>query len=175
MDQEKALAVLKQGMNTEFWGMRFYKRAVARTKSEDGKRVFKSLVEEESQHLDVLRGQYAAISGQTKWVSLEEARALADSVDTKDIFPQADQAKTMIPASATDEEALKLALDFEQRGYDMYDRDAKEATSPEEKALWEFLAKAENAHFTYLQKTLDFLSTNGTWYYDDRELPIFYN
>jgi rubrerythrin len=175
MDKEKALNVLKQGMNTEIWGLRFYQRAVRRTTSPEGKNVFKSLVEEEKRHLDVLRGQYAAISGAAKWVSIEEAKAMADSVDPKDIFPKATSAKTLIPASATDEQALQMAMEFEQRGYNMYEQEAKSATSPAEKAMWEWLAKAENAHYTYLQKTYDFLTTNGTWYYDDRELPIFYN
>jgi rubrerythrin len=175
MDKEKALNVLKQGMNTEIWGLRFYRQAVRRTQSQDGKSVWKSLVAEEKKHLDILRGQYAAISGQAKWVSVEQARALADSVDPTNIFPEATSAKTLIPANTTDEQALQLAMDFEQRGYTMYDQEAKAATSPEAKSLWTWLAKAENGHYTYLQKTLDFLTSNGTWYFDDRELPMFYN
>jgi len=41
------------GMSTELWGQRFYREAAARTESEDGKRVFESLVEEEGRHLDM--------------------------------------------------------------------------------------------------------------------------
>jgi len=175
MDKEKALAVLKQGMNTEIWGLRFYKEAVSRTQAKDGKSVFQSLVEEEQKHLDILRGQYAAVSGQAEWVTVEQARAMADSVDPKAIFPKASSASKLIPADATDEQALQLAMDFEQRGYKLYEQEAQAAASPEEKVLWEWLAKAENGHYTYLQKTLDYLTTNGTWYFDDKELPIFYN
>ena len=53
------LEVLKKGMTTEIWGKRFYEQAVARTESEDGKKVFQSLVDEETKHLDVLRGYQA--------------------------------------------------------------------------------------------------------------------
>jgi rubrerythrin len=175
MDKAKALEVLKQGMNTEIWGLSFYQEAVKRTMSKDGQSVFQSLVEEEKRHLDILRGQYAAISGENEWVSVEQARALAASVDPKTIFPKAKAAKELIPADATDEQALKMAMEFEQRGYTLYAQEAKVAASVEEKALWEWLAKAENGHYTYLQKTLDFLTTNGTWYFDDKELPMFYN
>ena len=41
-----ALTALKKGMSTEIWGQRFYQEAVARTESEQGKRVFRSLVAE---------------------------------------------------------------------------------------------------------------------------------
>jgi len=175
MDKEKALDVLKQGMNTEIWGLAFYQEAVKRTQAKDGQSVFQSLIEEEQKHLDILRGQYAAVSGQSEWVTVEQARALASSVDPKDIFPKASSASNLIPADATDEQALQMAMDFEQRGYTLYTQEAVAAASAEEKALWEWLAKAENGHYTYLQKTLDFLTTNGTWYFDDKELPIFYN
>ena len=33
-----ATEILKTGMSTELWGQRFYREAVARTESEDGKR-----------------------------------------------------------------------------------------------------------------------------------------
>jgi hypothetical protein len=50
-------------MATEVWGQRFYEQAVARTADETGKRVFRTLVDEETRHLEVLMGQYAAVSG----------------------------------------------------------------------------------------------------------------
>ena len=171
---DDALQALERGMSTEIWGKRFYEEAVARTAPEDGKRVFQSLVEEEGKHLDILRGQYAAVSGEREWVSIEKATALAAAVDPTDIFPEASAAEQLIPEDANDEQALQMAMDFERRGYELYDREAKNATSPNAKAMWEYLAKAEDQHYAFLQKTLDFLATNGTWYFDDQELPIFY-
>ena len=167
------LAVLKQGMSTEIWGQRFYQEAVARTKDELGKQVFQSLVEEESKHLDILRGQYAAVSGDQKWVSVDEAIAMADSVKASEIFPQADEAKNLIPADATDAQALEMAMEFEERGYNMYHLAAQQATSLDEKAIWEWLAKAEDMHFKFIQETHEYLVSNGKWYFDDQELPFF--
>ena len=169
----EALDVIKTGMSTEIWGRRFYEQAVERTAAEDGKKIFQSLVEEEAKHLDVLRGEYAAISGRKKWVTVEEAIAMASSVDPTDIFPEAVAAGQLIPADATDEQALELAMEFEERGYKLYQSAAERASTPGEKAIWEWLAKAENAHFTYLQETHDYLVTNGAWYFDDQELPFF--
>ena len=94
-------------------------------------------MDEEKKHLDILRGQYAAVSGQATWVTVEQARALADTVDPTTIFPEAASAETLIPADATDEQALQIAMDFERRGYNLYDQEAKTADGPEAKALWE--------------------------------------
>ena len=168
-----ALAVLKKGMSTEIWGQRFYQEAVVRTQSEDGKKVFQSLVDEEAKHLDILRGQYAAVSGSNQWVSMEEALKMAASVNPTDIFPEADSAKSLIPADASDEQSLQLAMDFERRGYEMYHRAAAEATSAEAKAMWAWLAKGEDQHYAFLQETREYLVNNGVWYFDEKELPFF--
>lgn len=173
MDKEKVLEVLRRGMSTELWGQRFYQEAIGRTQAEDGKKVFQSLVEEENKHLDILRGQYAAVSGSTEWVSIQQAQALAASVDPTQIFPQASSAEQLIPAGATDAQALQLAMDFEKRGYDFYTQEAAQAVSAEAKTMWEYLAKAENLHFAFLQKTHEYLTTNGVWYFDEQELPFF--
>jgi len=170
---DKVLEVLKKGMATELWGMRFYEQAVARTESEAGKKVFQSLVAEEEGHLDILRGEYASVAGDKDWVSREDAKALAASVDPEEIFPEAATVEALIPDDATDEQALKLAMDFEMRGFKLYEEAAKGAASPAEKAVWDFLAKAEDAHYAFLQQTYDYLTTNGVWYFDDQELPFF--
>jgi len=170
---DKVLEVLKKGMATELWGMRFYEQAVARTESGAGKKVFQSLVAEEEGHLDILRGEYASVAGDKDWVSREEAKSLAASVDPEDIFPKVSAVEALIPEDATDEQALEMAMDFEMRGFKLYDEAAKQASSPAEKAVWDFLAKAEDAHYTFLQKTYDYLTTNGVWYFDDQELPFF--
>lgn len=170
---DNILEVLKKGMSTELWGMRFYEQAVERTQSEDGKKVFQSLVREEKGHLDVLCGQYAAVSGDKEWLSLEEAKAMASSVDPTTIFPEAAAVEQLIPDDATDEQALQMAMDFERRGFKLYDEAAQRANSLAEKAVWEFLAKAEDKHYAFLQDTYDYLASNGVWYFDDQELPFF--
>ncbi|MHB0856454.1 MAG: ferritin-like domain-containing protein [Anaerolineae bacterium] len=175
MDTKQVLDVLKRGMSTELWGRRFYEQAVQRTQCEDGKKVFASLVQEEAQHLDILRGEYAAITQSREWVSVEKAREMAASVAATDIFPDAASADQLIPEGTTDEQALTMAMAFEKRGFDMYTAEAAQAESPEAKAIWDYLAKAEDSHFTFLQKTHEFIVNEGKWFFDDREFPIFYN
>jgi rubrerythrin len=167
------IEILKRGMSTELWGRRFYEEAVAHTESEDGKRIFQSLVEEETKHLEILCGEYAAYSEGGSCVSLDQAMEMAGSVDPTEIFPEASSASQLIPADATDEQALQMAMDFEQRGYDLYAEAAKNAANDAERELWEYLAKAEDKHYTFLQETYEYLANDGVWYFDDQELPFF--
>lgn len=167
------LEIIKKGMSTELWGKRFYEQAAARTENPDGKRVFQSLVKEETKHLDILRGEYAVYSSKGEYVSLEEAIAMAESVDPTEIFPEASEVQNLIPPDATDEQALTMAMDFEKRGYSLYAEAAKEATSDQARELWEYLANAEDKHYAFLQDTYDYLINNGTWFFDERELPFF--
>ena len=174
MNTPKALEVLKYGMSTEIWGLRFYKEALARTTDTTGQEVFKSLVGDEEKHLEILRGEYAALAGKTQtWLSREEAVQLADSVDPTTIFPTAATADQLIPADADDLTALSMAMDFEKSGYEFYEREATIADNPEAKRIWSYLAMAENAHFTFIQQTHEYLATNGTWYFDEQEKPFF--
>jgi rubrerythrin len=172
-DKEEALAVLKQGMSTELWGLHFYQQAAKRAKAADGARVFESLIAEEEKHLDILRGEYAVVSGDKEWVTPAQARELAASVSPTTIFPQAAQAEQLIPEGATDERALEMAMDFERRGYNFYDAEAQKATSVEAKLMWRFLAQAEDGHYAFLQKTFEYLRVNGAWYFDEQEFPFF--
>jgi len=56
---------------------------------------------------------------------------MAESVDPLAIFPDANAVEQLIPAEATDEEALKLAMDFERRGYTLYAQAAEDAETDE--------------------------------------------
>ena len=174
MNMQNALEVLKYGMSTEIWGLRFYNEALARTTDSTGQEVFKSLVGDEEKHLEILRDEYAALAGKTQTcISREEAVQLADSVDPTSIFPAATTAGQLIPADAGDLTALAMAMDFEKRGYEFYQREAAMAESPEAKRIWSYLAMAENKHYTFIQKTHEYLATNGTWFFDEHEKPLF--
>jgi len=174
MDINKALGVLKHGMSTEIWGLEFYQQALTRTVDETGRKVFASLVEEEESHLKILRGEYAALSGsKAGWITREEALELAASVDPTTIFPEPQAAEALIPADASDLDVLAIAMDFENKGYTFYQSEAALADSPEAKRMWAQLAKAENNHYTFLQKSHEYLANNGVWFFDENELPFF--
>ncbi|NLV74727.1 MAG: ferritin family protein [Chloroflexi bacterium] len=165
---------LKKGMTTEIWGLNFYRQALERTNDESGKAIFASLVSEEEAHLAYLIGEYAAVAGDKgKIITREDAIELAKSVPPTEIFPEASQADQLIAKNATDLQVLEMAMQFELKGFKFYEVEAAIADTPEAKSVWTFLAAAEDRHYTFLQKTHEFLATKGTWYFDNEEKPFF--
>lgn len=168
LDRDNVLDALKQGLSTELWGQRFYAQALERTQAVDGKRIFQFLLTEEMKHLEILRGQYNAYMGQGQWISVEDARALGATMDPADIFPAPESQETSLARSISDEEALRVAIAFEQRGIEYYRAQAESASSSGARATWEYLAKAEGSHARLLQNLYDHLIAKGAWHIDER-------
>ena len=155
--------VLAQAMGTELQGRRFYERALERTASPDGRALLQVLIGEENKHLDLLRGQYAALNDDGAWVTLAQAEALAAQVPDATIFPSAQVADMLIPEGAADDLVMRLALGFERRGAGLYREAAAKASDEAERAVWQFLAEEEDRHYALIQRTLDNLAAHGTW------------
>lgn len=172
--KEPVLQALHQGIQTEIQGLTFYRKAAARTGDPKGQEVFRSLMRDEEMHLRLLQVQYGALVDEGRWLEMEQARELEPGRAVATLFPQEDEAlAALLPAGGDDLQALQLALDFEHRGYQMYRRQAEETTDPAGRALYEFLAAQEQKHYDFIHRALEYLQTQGAWFYDERELPFF--
>ena len=168
------LQALHQGIQTEVQGLTFYRRAIERTHDARGKEVYASLVREEQMHLHLLKVQYGALVEQGRWVEMEQARQMEVGRAVEEVFPQSDDALVrLLPAQADDLKALEIALDFERKGYQTYARLAGETADPAGRTLYQFLAAQEQKHYDYIQRAHEYLETQGAWFYDERELPMF--
>jgi len=175
--QEKnspALQALHQGIQTELQGLTFYRKAAERTLDPKGKEALQSLAHEEVGHLHLLKVQYGALAGDGHWVAMERARELTPGRAVEEIFPQSDDTLVrLLPPGADDAKALEIALDFERTGWQTYQRLAQETADPAGRALYEFLGRQEQKHYDYIHRALEYLRTQGAWYYDEQELPMF--
>jgi len=176
MDQKPgpALQALHQGIQTELQGWTFYRKAGERTQDPNGQQTFQSLMHEEEGHLDLLKVQYGAMVSEGRWLAMEQARELAPGREVEAIFPPDDDTlAALLPAQPDDLKALEIALDFERKGYQTYRRLAQETADPAGRALYEYLAAQEQRHYDFIQRAQEYLQTKGTWYFDERELPMF--
>lgn len=167
-DVSAVLRVLELALGVEQAGREFYEKAVVRTKSRGGQRVYRSLIEEEKEHYRILMNEYNSLRGGGGWVPLSIAQQTPVEIA---LFPVGKAAELVLKDGATDVEALKLAMDFEQRGYEMYRKAAEQSRELDAQAVCAFLATRENEHFALLQRTHDYLVTQGAWMYDDMEKP----
>jgi rubrerythrin len=167
-----ALTALETAMEVERQGKAFYEEAAERVQDPMGKAVFQTLARDEIEHLRLLQAEYETIDSAQEWMGLDEAKACELQTPLK-VFPDKRDAAMAIAPDATDLDALKLAMEFEQKGYDSYVKAGEETNDPNGKEVFEFLAKQENSHYVFLQKTYDYLTSEGAWYFDEQEFPMF--
>lgn len=171
---EPVLQALHQGIQTEIQGLTFYRKAAARTGDPKGQEVFRSLMRDEEMHLRLLQVQYGALVDKGRWLEMEQARELEPGREVAVLFPQDDETlAALLPAEGDDLQALQIALDFERQGYQMYRRQAEETADPAGRALYDFLAAQEQKHYDFIHRALEYLQTQGAWFYDEREHPFF--
>jgi rubrerythrin len=167
-----ALAALAKAMEVERQGKVFYEEAAGRVRDAAGKAVFQTLAKDEVEHIRLLQAECDQISTNSEWMELDEAKVCEPQTPLK-LFPNERDAALVIPTNAKDVDALKLAMDFEERGYKAYRKGQKETDDPNGKKVFAFLAKQENNHYVFLQKTYDYLTNEGAWYFDEQEFPMF--
>jgi len=167
-----ALAALEKAMEVERQGKAFYEEAAKRMHDPAGKAVFQTLAKDEVEHIRLLQAEYDQIANDSKWMALDEAKVCEPQTPLK-LFPAQKDAALAIPRKAKDVDALKLAMDFEERGFKAYKKAQKDTDDPNGKKVYAFLAKQENNHYVFLQKTYDYLTNQGTWYFDEQEFPMF--
>lgn len=168
-----ALSVLRQAMGNELEGRALYLEAIERTEDELGKRMFRSLAQDEEEHLQILQVEYGAITGKGQWLDLEAAQKEKPDPSLRLFPPEEEAIESLIPEDASDLDALEIAMDFERRGYRLYEKAAAETPDPTAQAIFRFLAQEESRHFALLDNAHDYLANQGIWYFDDLEKPFF--
>jgi rubrerythrin len=79
----------------------------------------------------------------------------------------------IIPEGTGDLEALKIAIDFENRAVRMYEQAASEAASPAAQTFYRQLAEWEGTHYELLDNSHDYLANKGEWYFQEMEMPMY--
>jgi rubrerythrin len=167
-----ALTALDKAMEVERQGKAFYEQAAVRVQDQMGKAVFQTLARDEVEHLRLLQAEHEAIENEQEWMELDAAKVCEPQGPLK-VYPDETSAPMVIPEDASDLDALQMAMRFERDGYDAYIRAAEETDDSRGKSVYQFLAKQENSHYVFLQKTYDYLASEGAWYFDEEEFPMF--
>ncbi len=170
-DVSAALSALSQAISNELEGKDFYAGCAQRAADPDAKKVFESLVQDEEQHLRILRNEYDQLSSQGSWMSMSEAREAIPSGPSLQIFPSSGSC-TVAP-NADMMSVLSTAMEFERKGYNNYRKAANESTDPTARQIFTYLADFEEKHYEYLEKHYGYLNDTGTWAFFDMERPIF--
>lgn len=153
---------LKVALQTENDGIKMYKRAGEKTKHPFGKKLFLSLIEDEKSHIGMIE---RIAEGMEMSAALEAARKGTPRERIRTIFSESkDDLVERVDASDDEIEVLRLAMEFENKGYVYYRQAASDAEGEDEKALFNKLAQEENEHFQVLSSTCQYLDQTGKWF-----------
>lgn len=162
-DKASRSEAVRVALQTEQDGLKLYEEVAQKTSSPFGKRMFLSLAEDERSHIamlnDLLRG--------AKPIAPDAAGAVFKGKITT-IFKEAtDNLHKRLESDPDDVEAVKIAMQFEEKGYKFYDEAAKESKDEAEGELFRRLAVWENDHWTILEDTYTYLTDPELWHTRD--------
>ena len=167
MSEDRATEILKNAILLEKRGQAFYSKVAAQASGAAVKNFFTLMAEEEVGHVKLLSEQFKSYSTHKKFKPAayqdQGEFKTASEILTKDL-------KKQISAADFEAAAVAAAMSMEKNAIEIYSRRAAEAQDPDEKALYDGLAKWETAHLNFLAK-LDKELTEEIWH-DNRFWPF---
>lgn len=145
--QDTALEILKTALLLERQGKAFYTQAARNSESKSAKKIFEDMAEEENEHIEFLTKQAQNYVKNHKFMTPD---VHPDQDSNTDILTE--QIKKEINAASFEAAAINAAINFENRAIEVYSTRAKEATSAEEKEVYEMLAQWERGHHHLLYR-----------------------
>ncbi len=160
MGDDKTTEVLKSAILMEKRGQAFYEKVAQQTSGNAVKRFFEMMADEEKDHIRILSEQFKAYQNNKQFDSGE-----FEDQHESDIIAQvlAREIKSEISAAAFEAAAISAAMSMEERAIKLYSDRAGAATDPNEKALYNWLAKWETQHLDFLAD-IDRELTEDIWY-----------
>lgn len=158
-----SMSALTLAIEQENDGIQFYIDAANKCKHPLGKTMFQSFVEDEKEHLKRLKTLQKVEAGSI--MKSEERTGYSGAKERlKSVFSNMrDTLKSVIQPETDDLEAIKIAMNIEMKGHELYKNGLKAASNPREKELYRFLAKEEIIHFEILKNTYNYLDNLDKW------------
>lgn len=158
MENTQSNEILKTAILMEKRGKAFYEMVAQQTKSDDVKKIFSMMAEEEQTHVEFLSKQFASYNKNQKFdkIELKADAGIVDEILSGDI-------KKQISAASFEAAAISAAIDMETKAIEVYSKQAAAATDPNEKELFSWLADWERGHHKVLHELNEQLKED-IWY-----------
>lgn len=157
--EEKKEEALKRAIEMEVEGKRFYLQAAEKSQSLLARRVFEELAREEDLHIQKIQEIYDRLKREKalgEWIT-----SVADPSKLKKVFQESlvEQAK----ASSDDLEALRFALDREEKSAKYYVDLVGETSDPHERRFYLTLSHEERGHYLEIMDSIEYLTDPVGW------------
>lgn len=164
--KEKTLDIIKGALLLEYRGTALYKNAAEKSENEDVKEMFRMMEEEELKHVELLKKQFLLVSKGKDF----DASGMAQIEEETAEVVLSDKITKAISGSGYEAAVISSALELEKKAVEYYSEKEKNATTDEERKLFNWLVKWEKEHMAMLAK-LDNEIKEQVWY-DNSFWPI---
>jgi len=161
--QEYLLAALKDAIQMEVDGRKFYLEAAKKVKSEGVRDILEYLAESEKYHIQKFTEIYQSLQKDPAWTETLAAFHPPKAEPFVCVLAMAKEEQGT--GGADDLEALRTGLNMEQCAIDYYTKLAKETPHPLARRFFMSLAHEERGHYMYLLDMHNYLTDPADWFY----------
>ena len=162
-EQDKTLVGIKMAIQMEIDGKEFYLKASQESGNPLGKELLKSLVVAEDIHLQRFVQIYDAIRSQKGWPMIIIPPRRGQELRTIFVRATAELGHT-VRALATELDAIQTAMAMENKTYDYYTSQSKNATYDAERSFYDSVAAEERGHHQILLNYYEYLKDPAGWF-----------
>ena len=162
-EHNRTLKALEAAIQMEIDGKEFYLKASKASNNELGKKLLAKLADEEDVHRQVFEGIYKKISSDKKW---PDQGLHSDGVSgLKTLFSTAiDKMERDVKSMPEEIDAVKTAMEMENKTYDFYNEQLAKARYDAEKKFFKELSAQEKEHHRVLLDYYEFLKDPAAWF-----------
>jgi len=162
-EQNKTLKALRIAIRMEIDGKEYYLKASQESSNELGKKLLESLATEEDTHRRKFEEIYSAIRSKKAWPMTDFQPDGGKRLRT--IFVRAtEEIDPNIKSLATELDAIQTAMGLENKTYDFYKSQGRNATYDAERGFYETLAAEEREHHIILLDYYEYLKDPAGWF-----------
>ena len=158
-----ALNALREALCHEEEGLSFYRNAAERTIDEKGAAMYAALAEEAQARLALIQRQIAQLEAGGAW-DLPECVFACQANLEEPLYPRGDKGlHESVDLYSNALNALEFGLQAANNSYALYASHAANATVPQAKALYHYLAQEARNQFNLLMSNYESLNAHGGW------------
>jgi len=162
-EQDKTLGALQIAIQMEIDGKEYYLKASQQSSNELGKKLLKSLAAEEDVHRQKFEEIYSALRNKRAWPETDFQPDKGKRLRT--IFAsEIEEMGSKVKAPTTELEAVQTAMDMENKTYDFYKIQSRNATYDAERSFYDTVAAEEREHHRVLLDYYDYLRDPAGWF-----------
>jgi rubrerythrin len=166
---EERVKALEVALNNEARERDFYLKHKERTTHPLGKLMFGTLADDESEHYKRILELHKKLQQEKKWPDTLPLKVKGTEIQSA-LKKVVDSLETLPDAVRDDVEAVKIAIDFEEKGEKFYSKLRDSVEDPQEKEFYGLLASIEREHLLSLRDTYEYFQDPESWY-QVREKP----